>query len=524
MNKKYLPLLLWIILAGSGKMNGQHQNIEINSWGSPNEPTIMIDPQNPDIVVAASNLNLYYYSSDGGKTWTVNTLTSPYGVWGDPVMVVDTAGHFYFFHLSNPPNDSWIDRIVCQKSIDGGKNWSSGTFMGKNGSKAQDKHWAVVDRNNNNIYVTWTQFDKYGSTSSQDSSHIMFSMSTDGGDSWMTAKRINNKGGDCIDSDGTVEGAVPAVGPDGEIYVSWAAHEKIYFDKSFDRGQSWLEQDQVIAEMPGGWDVDIPGIMRSNGFPVTLCDLSGGPAHGTIYINWADQRNGINDTDIWLIKSVDQGETWSQPVRVNDDPPGKHQFFTWMTIDQTNGYIYIVYYDRSHYADNQTDVVVARSTDGGATFKSITISESPFYPIENIFFGDYNNISAHGGVVRPIWTRLHNGKLSLHTALVDLNTFDEVSIESTETQVNTLEQNYPNPFSDTTYISFKIPKESVLSLDILDTRGNHLVNIFRDRTFSAGQHIIALKDEVKSLPSGTYIYTLKTGDQIFRKKMVSINH
>ena len=65
--------------------------------------------------------------TDSGETWIGNILTSSYGVWGDPVIDVDTFGNFYFFHLSNIP-DKWIDRIVCQKSTDNGNSWSDGTY------------------------------------------------------------------------------------------------------------------------------------------------------------------------------------------------------------------------------------------------------------------------------------------------------------------------------------------------------------------------------------------------------------
>ena len=75
----------------------------------------------------------------------MNTLTSSYGVWGDPVIDVDNLGNFYFFHLSNIP-DQKIDRIVCQKSTDKGNSWSDGTFTGLNGTKNQDKQWSVIDR------------------------------------------------------------------------------------------------------------------------------------------------------------------------------------------------------------------------------------------------------------------------------------------------------------------------------------------------------------------------------------------
>ena len=142
------------------------QNIQISSVGSPTEPSIMIDPNNPDILVAGSNLNYYYKSIDGGATWNVNTLTSSYGVWGDPVIDIDTLGHFYFTHLSNMVGGNWIDRIVCQKSTDGGNKWSDGSYTGLNGTKAQDKQWTIVDRSNNNIYMSWTEFDHYGSSAS----------------------------------------------------------------------------------------------------------------------------------------------------------------------------------------------------------------------------------------------------------------------------------------------------------------------------------------------------------------------
>jgi hypothetical protein len=49
------------------------------------------------------------------------------------------------------------------------------------------------------------------------------------------------------------------------------------------------------------------------------------------------------------------------------------------------------------------------------------ISASPFVPDATVFFGDYNNITAHNGVVRPIWTRLHDGRLSIMTALINLS-------------------------------------------------------------------------------------------------------
>jgi len=519
---KIISCLLFIIFI-YGSSIGQHKNIIIDESTSnlPNEPTIKMDPLNTNHILAASNINNYYVSFDGGESWTIEKLSSDYGVWGDPSLAVDSRSNFYFFHLSNPPVGNWIDRIVCQSTADLGKVWTPGSFMGLNDDKAQDKEWPAIDRHTNNIYVTWTQFDEYGSTASSDSSHIMFSRSLDQGMSWSPAIRIDQTGGNCIDGDDTVEGAVPAIGPSGEIYVSWAGPEGIVFDRSLDQGESWLQEDIFVTDMPGGWNYDVPGIMRCNGLPVTACDTSGGIFNGNIYINWTDQRNGINDTDVWLVRSSDRGNSWSDPIRVNDDAPGKHQFFSWMDIDQTNGNIYIVFYDRRQYSGKYTDVVLARSTDGGQRFQNYIISESPFSPNSGIFFGDYTNISVHNDVIRPIWTRLHKGELSILTALVDKQLLTTVGEQIPYAHHFELEQNYPNPFRGDTYISFKLRREDTLDLLIYDSTGNELLTLFKGKPFAMGKHILQLNDQFAALNKGIYYYLLRSSTGTFsQKKMI----
>jgi len=147
--------------------------------------------------------------------------------------------------------------------------------------------------------------------------------------------------------------------------------------------------------------------------------MSVGSHRGTLYISWSDQKNGYDNTDVWISRSTDEGVTWSSPAKVNDDSGQKHQFFNWMTIDQSTGIIYIVFYDRRNYEDENTDVYMASSTDGGKTFLNERISDSPFFPLAETFMGDYTNVTAINGMVRPIWTRLDSNKLSIYTAIVD---------------------------------------------------------------------------------------------------------
>ncbi|HPI85659.1 MAG TPA: T9SS type A sorting domain-containing protein [Bacteroidales bacterium] len=512
-----------ILLSGIFLLHAQHQNILITTNASPNEPSIIINPKNTNQLYGGANIASYFYSDDGGYNWQTGTLTSQqYGVWGDPVLLCDTAGAFYFFHLSNPPQGNWIDRIVCQKVEALGGEWNDGTYMGLDGTKAQDKHWAAVDWKTNNIYVTWTQFDEYGTSDPSKFSNIMFSRSFDGGLSWSPAVQINQVSGDCVDEDNTTEGAVPCVGPEGQIYVSWAGPAGLVFDRSYDQGDTWLDEDIFVSDIGGGWAYDIPGIYRANGLPVTSCDTSSGPYRGTIYINWSDQRNGPGDTDVWLVKSTDGGDTWSDLIRVNDDPPGKHQFFTWMTIDQTNGYLYFVFYDRRNHDNNYTDVYMARSTDGGETFTNFQVSEEYFNPNSNIFFGDYTNITAHDNVIRPVWARCHNNQMSIWTAIVDP---DAVGIEEeiAGKPPFSVDRSYPNPFENSTVFSFKLHETAPVRLAVYDSYGR-LVEVLADRVIlRPGKYTFQFDVRGKNLAAGVYYFSLVSNDKVSRQKVVLAN-
>ena len=140
--------------------------------------------------------------------------------------------------------------------------------------------WAVVDPATNNIYVTWTQFDNYGSPDPADSSLIMFSRSTDGGQTWSQAARISKEGGDCIDSDNTVEGAVPQLVPTAK-----------YMFPGRDRWD-WSSQSRTTRGLHGlritfryrhsrRAGLCDPRNIPVDGLPVTCCDLSQGPTGET---------------------------------------------------------------------------------------------------------------------------------------------------------------------------------------------------------------------------------------------------
>ena len=408
-----------------GSLHAQFKNIKLDESDGTDyicEPTIAINPRYQDNIVAASVLNNIYFTKDGGRTWKKREVESPFGVYGDPALIADHHGNYYFFHLSDPTfgkggyDSEKLDRIVVQFSEDGGDTWSAGESIGYNHPKDQDKQWPAIDAKGN-LYLTWTQFDKYGDADPNCQSNIMFSTSKNG-KKWSDPVQLSQTPGNCLDDDNTAEGAVPAVTWDGKVFVAWSNQEKIFLDRSFDGGTLWLRNDIAVAEQPGGWDLQIPGHDRCNGMPVLMTDKSPSRLRGSLYLVWADQRNGEHDTDIWFMRSMNYGDNWTTPMRINNDGEGKHQYLPWMAVDQMTGYIYIIYYDRRNYDDNQTDVYLAWSEDGGINFNNTKISESPFTPTDTAFFGDYTNISAHNGVITPVWARMDNGKTSIWTSII----------------------------------------------------------------------------------------------------------
>ena len=520
--KNISPILF--LLFFSFNSSAQYLNYRIDGPGSdsPEEVTISINPANTNILAAGANIDHFYFSTNSGKTWGEKHMSSTLGVWGDPCILFDSLGNLYYAHLSDPISGYWIDRIVVQKSTNLGKTWSNGVGIGLNAyPKVQDKEWLAVDLSQSkfkgNLYVMWTEFDEYGSKLPKDSSRIRFSRSTDQGETWSNAITVSDRSGNCLDSDSTTEGAVPTVGPNGEIYVSWAGPLGLMFDKSTDGGVTW-GKDIFVSDIPGGWDFNVSGIYRCNGMPITMCDISNSIDRGNIYICWGDQRNGTSNSDVFFSKSTDGGETWLPAKRVNDDNTTRHQFFPWMTVDQTTGNLWGVFYDRRNTIGTLTDVYVVRSTDGGETFENIKVSQSSFEPRASVFFGDYTNITAWNKKIYPIWMRLNNDSLSVWTVSI-LDTSSH-RIDNTIPFIPDkyfLYQNYPNPFNTTTTISYQLPEEAYVIIKIFDALGNEIKTIFSGFK-RAGIHEVDF--DGKYLSSGIYLYRIDAGNFYQYKKMV----
>lgn len=428
---KFSLLFVWFTLCVTGSF-AQFKNVTLDEQAESDDvrdPSIAINPKNPLNMVATSAANCVYVTKDGGISWQKQKVSSSFGLDGDVALIADGSGTFYFFHSSHP--DAKIidaekgDRIVVQRSSDGGITWDDGASIGLNNPKDQRRPRPTLD-SKGNLTLTWTQFDSYQSNEPKCQSTIMMSTSRSGA-KWSELVIVSQMPGNCHGNDSTAMGAMPAVTFDGKAFVAWAQGEKIYIDRSFD-GTLWLSNDIPVLDLRGGWDLKIPGHSRSNGLPVLMTDRSKTGTRGYLFLVWADQQNGDDNTDVWFSRSTNYGDNWSSPMNLGIENKN-HQYLPSMTVDQTTGYIYVVFYDRSVHEDLQTDVVLAWSTDGGNTFRNARISETPFTADANVSLGDQISISAHKGVIAPVWTRIDNGKTSIRTSVFKHADLEALSIK-----------------------------------------------------------------------------------------------
>ena len=109
------------------------------------------------------------------------------------------------------------------------------------------------------------------------------------------------------------------------------------------------------------------------------------------------------------------------------------------------------------------------------------------------------------------------------TFLVDDLTFsgivNSVQTVSAAPVAFSLEQNYPNPFNPSTTMRFSIASESLVQLSIFNLIGQEVARPLDERK-AAG--VYAVQFDASALPTGTYVYRLRAGDQTMARTMTLV--
>jgi hypothetical protein len=91
-----------------------------------------------------------------------------------------------------------------------------------------------------------------------------------------------------------------------------------------------------------------------------------------------------------------------------------------------------------------------------------------------------------------------------------------------------LSQNYPNPFNPTTTITFDVPgtqcEAQYVQLTVYNLRGKQVIGLI-DSDYEPGSHRVVWNgknERGEQVTSGIYLYTLRSGDKSYTKKMVML--
>ncbi|HEY4641031.1 MAG TPA: sialidase family protein [Thermoanaerobaculia bacterium] len=411
-------------------------NVDVsNECGPQSETFIAINPSKPRQLAAGSNEIFRdpmrgYFSSDNGASWggVDLPLPDPIGNNGirfgsDPTLAFDSSGNLFygyivvFFGSGNGVNGT---QMAVARSTDGGKTYPQVTFFAFNGGSDHfnDKPMITADTSaaspfRDNVYLAWDA----ASGGSASGGGVRVARSSDHGVTFTVNRADDPKG------PGRAIGAVPFVGPNGELYLAWNdyAANTIAFSRSFDGGVTWDAQS-VVASKQLPFDIRIPAEFNRGALVYPACDAdrSNGAHRGRLVCSWMDLA-GNGTTDILTSYSDDKGATWSLSKSAADALPyAVDRFNQWLSIDPTNGVVNVSFYDTRNDttgARYETDIYLSRSSNGGASFapnvRASDVSSNEHdcdgvFPCSAINYGnqqgDYSGVVAYGGVAHPVWT------------------------------------------------------------------------------------------------------------------------
>lgn len=330
---------------------------------------------------------------------------------GDPAAAIDRQGYFYIGSIALNYGQG------IMKSTDQGSTWAyiqiDNPIVPYNYYYMLDKNHLTVDNTQGSysgyLYSAWSDFG-YSDT------RITVMRSTDHGESWNSKNEISSGfAASGLDH----QGVNLQVGPDGTVYSCWAVRDDaspytergIGFNKSTDGGVTWGQAKYAITNIKGMRQDPYPTIgIRTNSFPVMGINMH----TGRIYIAWVNvgiPGTNTGDPDIYLIYSDDNGDTWSTPIMVNDDPidNGALQFHIWLSVDPVTDVLYIAFYDnRENINTNDCEFYIAQTVDDELTFINYPVSDN-YFSVGHLpgFWGNYNGeypgIAARGGKFIPLW-------------------------------------------------------------------------------------------------------------------------
>jgi hypothetical protein len=387
--------------------------------------SIDINPINPLHVAGVSERNTpttgtslgLYRSLDGGVSWTTTMIDNSVDGFGtgsnrfDPVLGYDATGKLY---VAYGVNDSTTTRLVVLVSSDDGATFTQTTTVDSIADLvgSLDRFNLATGPDGLGHQAVYVAYSKSTVVLKQ----IVVAGSNNGGVSFTGPVSVADT---LLD---TLTNGDPAVGPAGQLYVSW-------FNATADAVKVDVDSDGLfIATNSFGADITVvndstPRPTVGGNFNLFSNQLvPAQPTHGistnsemdidangNLYITFVDLFSAANnDTDVYVARSTTQATTWSiVPVATIG---GVTEFNPWVDVDPTSGSVNVLYYSTQGFSasgNNDVNVLLATSIDGGLSYFSNQKLTSAASQASTIVggndFGDYNGLAVRDGTIQGMW-------------------------------------------------------------------------------------------------------------------------
>ena len=391
------------------------------------ESDVRFNPNNVKQIIGASN-NLsfnpqaQFYSSDGGATWSQSNLPAVTGDSNQSDPCVDWTADGTAWALTVGVGGSNVVRSF--KSTDGGATWTYDSVV--SGSQTNvDKPNLWVDHSptspyQDNMYALWWN-----------SGPTYVARRAGPSGTWQTPVRVslsettgNSDGGDIkTNSFGDVFAFWPS-----------ESDQKLFVAKSTDGGVTFgaLGSNVKIANTFSNFLYHVPSDEPSRGTLLYISGGAYRTAAvDMVYAIWMDLAGGSGcnstanmpgtntastcKTRIWFSRSSDGGATWSSPVKINDQSQLNDQFFPRLAVDAATGAMMVVYYDTiNDTGRKKTDIWMQTSLDHGATWSGATQvttqeSDETASGYNTYQYGDYIGLTCQDGRYFVCWTDRRGG-------------------------------------------------------------------------------------------------------------------
>ena len=398
------------------------------------EEAIAVNPTNPRNIVIVTNVGhreagltagmFESVSFDGGATWTGRLIGNNDNLGDaccDPTLSFDAFGNLFMSYLFEAEN-----QVPIALSTDGGLNFN---VIARVVAPPQ----GTPTKSGGDNRGLFRFVDQPTITAASGEVWVIFNA---GGPLFATGAAVTGLGqvgsffqGEVVPGTNNCTYGDIAIGPAGQVMQVCTLTESgqgggklfVSVDPDGIGPANFGDRVFVTETHVGGFDFIPAQQDRSvDAEPGLAWDRSGGSHNGRVYlVNTKEIQNESDNTDIFVRFSDDNGATWSQGVRVNDDHTVNSQFLPKIALDQTTGNIATVWYDARNdlgaggagdtdgIPNDDAQLWGAFSTDGTSFTPNFQVSAGTSNSQDSgngIDYGDYDGLSFFGGIAHPAWS------------------------------------------------------------------------------------------------------------------------